>query len=587
MAMQVWAPTAEQLELVVGERSVPMVRDDAGWWGATQIELEHGDDYWFAINGSERLPDPRSLWQPQGIHGPSRFVDHAAFQWTDANWQAPPLSAALLYELHIGTFTPQGTFGAVEEKLDHLLNLGVTHIEIMPVAEFEGVYGWGYDGVFPFAVHHSYGGPQALKRLVDACHAKRLAVILDVVYNHLGPVGNVLRQFGPYFTSRHRTPWGDAINFDGPHCDEVRRYFCDNALMWMRDFHLDGLRIDAVHAIVDTSAIPFLEQLAVEVDALKAELGRNLVLIAESDLNDPRIVRPWEMGGFGLDAQWSDDIHHAVHSYLTGERCGYYCDFGTLRELAGAMKEPYVYAGAHSKYRRRRHGRSPLGLSAERFIAFLQNHDQLGNRAKGERFSHLVSADRAKIGTALVLLSPFVPLLFQGEEWAASAPFQYFVDFRNEPELANAVTEGRRREFAEFGWNTDEAADPTDIETFLRSKLKWEEIREPEHAEMLAWHKQLISLRRRLSTPADGRLDLIDVAYNEEAKWIRINRGPVSIICNFADEPRQIPLADAGPQEILLASKVVELADGQLSLPRESIAVCVSLSRSGQCTVGR
>ena len=519
-----------------------MARDNTGWWRAPHPLLA-GDDYRFRIDGGESLPDPRSAWQPEGIHGPSRFVDHSEFRWTDSRWQARPLASAIIYELHIGTFTPEGTFAAAIDRLDHLVELGVTHLEIMPVAEFEGDYGWGYDGVFPFAPHHSYGGPNGLKRLVNACHEKGLAVLLDVVCNHLGPVGNVLARYGPYFTNRHRTPWGDALNFDGPYSDEVRRYFCDNAIMWLRDYHFDGLRLDAVHAIVDTSAIPFLEQLATEVDALKAAIGRHLVLIAESDLNDPRVVRPREIGGFGIDAQWSDDIHHAIHTRLTGERVGYYSDFGTLRVLSIAMKEPYVYAGTHSDFRRRRHGRSASGLAAHKFIAYLQNHDQLGNRAKGERLCQLVDVDCVKIGAALILLSPYVPMLFQGEEWGADSPFQYFVDFRHEPDLAKAVVKGRQRECAEFGWNAEDVADPTDKQTFLRSKLNWAELDRESHADLLSWHKDLIQLRRRISALTDGRLDLVDVHYDEEESWAVVHRGPISIACNFSTDRRNIPLS--------------------------------------------
>ena len=544
-----------------------------GWWAAPAESLAAGQDYWFLVDG-QRLPDPRSPWQPAGVHGPSRHLDHAAFAWTDLHWQARPLAATVIYELHIGTFTPGGTFDAAIERLDHLVELGITHIELMPVAEFLGERGWGYDGVALFAPHHAYGGPDGLKRLVNACHAKGLGVLLDVVYNHLGPSGNYLPQFGPYFTDRHATPWGAAINFDGPDSEEVRRFFCDNAIMWLRDYHLDGLRLDAVHAIIDTSATPFLEQLATEVDELKAHVGRHLILIAESDLNDPRVVRPWELGGFGLDAQWSDDIHHALHTVLTGERAGYYADFGNLADLATAMTRPFVYAGQLSQFRRRRHGRPPINLSGHRFVAYLQNHDQLGNRVGGQRVCHLVNLDRAKIGAALVLLSPYVPLLFQGEEWGASAPFQFFVDFHEEPDLAAAVCAGRRREFEEFGWHPAEVPDPTDPATFRRSKLDWRELNEPQHRELLDWHRQLIGLRRQVWALTTGRLDETTAVCDEAEQWLRIERGPITIVCNFAAGGRDVPVAGQGEDVLYIASKEGWQHLGHaVRLPAESLVV--------------
>src|SRR3954471_8186891 len=381
---RIWAPNANKLQLETNNERINLAKCERGWWTAP-VHLEHGQDYSLTVNNKAGLPDPRSPWQPRGVHAASRHVDHSRFQWTDDIWQSRPLSSAIIYELHTGTFTPEGTFDAAIGRLDYLLDLGITHIELMPIASFLGNRGWGYDGVSLYAPHQAYGGPDGLKRLVDACHARGLGIILDVVYNHLGPSGNYLPLFGPYFSQRHKTPWGDGINFDGPYSDEVRRFFCDNALMWLRDYHFDGLRLDAVHAIVDTSAVSFLEQLAIEVDVLKAHLGRHLVLIAESDLNDPRIVRPYEIGGFGIDAQWSDDFHHALHSVITGERNGYYSDFGSIKDLATAFETSYVYTGRRSKYRMRRHGRPPIGLTGHHFLGYVQNHDQLGNRAQGDR----------------------------------------------------------------------------------------------------------------------------------------------------------------------------------------------------------
>jgi maltooligosyltrehalose trehalohydrolase len=570
--IRVWAPLASEMQLITAGRAATMQPAAGGWWEAAEGAVAGGQDYQFRVSGAV-LPDPRSPWQPAGVHGASRHVDHAAFAWTDRHWQARPLGSAVIYELHIGTFTPRGTFDAAIERLDHLVELGVSHVELMPVAEFLGDFGWGYDGAALFAPHHAYGGPDGLKRLVNACHAKGLGVLLDVVYNHLGPSGNYLSRYGPYFTDRHATPWGPALNFDGPDSEEVRRFFCDNALMWLRDYHCDGLRLDAVHAIVDTSATTFLEQLATEVDELKAHLGRHLVLIAESDLNDPRVVRPWELGGFGMDAQWSDDIHHALHTVLTGERQGYYADFGDLADLATAMTQPYVYAGQHSEYRRRRHGRPPINLSAHRFVAYLQNHDQLGNHKQGERISHLVNLDRCKIGAALVLLSPYVPLLFQGEEWGATSPFQFFVDFHSEPKLAAAVREGRQREFASFGWQAAEVPDPTDPATFERSKLNWHDLAEPVHQKLLAWHRELIRLRRQVWAFTTGRLDETTAAFDEEQSWLRIERGLITIVCNFAPQQRVIPTAGRTGAVFLASKQGWELTGDAVKLPGESVLV--------------
>ncbi|MGZ3678250.1 MAG: malto-oligosyltrehalose trehalohydrolase, partial [Ktedonobacterales bacterium] len=455
----VWAPNAHRVAVqTLGER-VPMNAGERGWWRVEVATATPGTDYQFVLDGGEALPDPRSQWQPHGVFGPSRVVDHSLFHWNDAGWQAPPLESALIYELHVGTFTPAGTFDAAIARLDHLKDLGVTHVELMPVNEFPGMRGWGYDGVDLSAPHSAYGGPDGLKRLVDACHARGLAVLLDVVYNHLGPSGNYLSRFGPYFTDRYHTPWGPAMNLDGAQSDEVRRFLCDNALIWLRDYHLDGLRLDAVHAFYDTSAIHLLEQLAEEVAELQSHLGRHLVLIAESDLNDPRVVRSREVGGYGLDAQWSDDFHHALHAVLTGEQSGYYADYGTLADLAHALEHAYVYDGRYSASRKRHHGRPTTSLPGHRFLGYMQTHDQVGNRARGERSSALLSPRRLKVAAALVLTAPFVPMLFQGEEWGATTPFQYFTDHQD-ANLARAVSEGRRNEFAAFGWNPDDVPDP-------------------------------------------------------------------------------------------------------------------------------
>ncbi|HZY71820.1 MAG TPA: malto-oligosyltrehalose trehalohydrolase, partial [Edaphobacter sp.] len=420
----VWAPRAVRMAVKIGDALYPMAGPDhSGWWRAAIDEAGSGTDYTFLLDDDPTpYPNPRGLWQPHGVHGPSRVYDHRSFSWSDARWQGPPLSGAVIYELHIGTFTTAGTFDAAIERLSYLFELGITHIELMPIVEFPGKHGWGYDGVALFAVNDLYGGPDGLKRFVDACHTRGLAVLIDVVYNHFGPVGNYTTKFGPYLTDRHCTPWGEAVNFEDVGSDQVRRFFCDNALMWMRDYHVDGLRLDAVHEFIDRSAIHFMEQLSAEVEILSATLERRLVLIAESDLNDPRMVRPREAGGYGMDAQWSDDFHHALFAILhkEDESNGYYLDFGSFEKLAKALTSVFVYDGIYSRYRRRIHGRPVNGLSGHRFIGFIQNHDQVGNRATGDRLEHIVGMDRAMVASAIVLTAPFVPMIFQGEEFAAS-----------------------------------------------------------------------------------------------------------------------------------------------------------------------
>jgi maltooligosyltrehalose trehalohydrolase len=573
MNFRLWGPQATKVELTLDGTQIPMTAGADGWWTAEVVSAGPGTDYAFILDDSHPLPDPRSSWQPQGVHGPSRVLDHGAFAWTDERWQPGPLASAMLYELHVGTFTPAGTFEAAIERLDHLVALGVTHVELMPVAEFPGRRGWGYDGVDLYAPHHAYGGPEGLKRLVNACHAKGLAVLLDVVYNHLGPAGNYLECFGPYFTARHQTPWGPAVNLDGPGSEEVRRFFCDNALMWLRDYHLDGLRLDAVHALMDTSAVPFLEQLAAEVHALEAHLGRHLVLIAESDLNDPRLLRPPELGGYGLTAQWSDDFHHALHAVLTGERAGYYADFGSLADLAKALTGAFVYDGRYSRFRDRRHGRPTTGLTGHHFLGYLQNHDQIGNRAQGERSSHLLSPGRLKIAAALVLTAPFVPLLFQGEEWGASMPFQYFTD-HEDAELARAVSEGRRSEFAAFGWAPAEVPDPQEPPTYLRSRLDWRELACEPHASILDWHQRLARLRRQSPTLADGRMDQVRVRFDEAARWLTVVRGPIIVACNLATGAQRVPIGREQSNQVLLTSDpMIELNASGAALPPDSVLV--------------
>jgi maltooligosyltrehalose trehalohydrolase len=588
---RVWAPLRSKVELQLGAKRLAMSRSESesvegtgdrpGWWTIEARVPEGAADYGFILDGEGPFPDPRSHLQPNGVHQLSRVVDHGAFKWTDGRWSAGSLSSSIFYELHIGTFTPEGTFDAAIGKLDHLVRLGVTHVEVMPVNEFPGNRGWGYDGVDLFAPHHAYGGPDGLKRFVQACHARKLAVILDVVYNHLGPAGNYLARFGPYFTTRYSTPWGTALNFDDRDSHEVRRFFCDNALMWLRDYHFDGLRLDAVHAILDASAQPFLEQLKLEVETLETELGRKLVLIAESDSNDPRLLWPRDRGGFNLDAQWSDDFHHALHSVLTSETAGYYSDFGSLGDIAKALRHAFVYDGQFSKFRERRHGRSTEGLGGDRFVVCLQNHDQVGNRALGERIHQILASEGEggnprssgllKIGTALMLTGPFTPLLFQGQEWAASTPFLYFTD--HDKKLGQAIRDGRCREFTEFGWKPEEVPDPQALATFQSSKLDWSELARASRTEILEWHRQLIRLRRTEPELADGPLDAVAVKCDERGRWLAVERGSFTIACNFADRTQAVKLRPGANAFVLASGAGVKVSSGSVKLPAASVAI--------------
>jgi maltooligosyltrehalose trehalohydrolase len=571
---KVWAPYAQAMEVQIGEQRITMATKERGWWSADVPTAGPGTDYGFLINGQQpAFPDPRTRWQPNGVHAASRVVDDDAFAWTDRGWQAPPLSSALIYELHIGTFTPVGTFRAAASRLDYLKDLGVTHVELMPIANFPGKRGWGYDGVDLYAPFTAYGEPDDLKQFVDTCHSKGLAVLLDVVYNHLGPVGNYLGKFGPYFTDNHSTPWGGAVNFEEAGATEVRRFLIDNALMWLSVYHMDGLRLDAVHAFNDRSAIHFLEQLAGEVRRLEAAMGKHFVLIAESDLNDPRIVKAEEAGGYGLDAQWSDDFHHALFSVVSGERAGYYADFGTLADLAKSLRCVFVYDGIYSEHRGRNHGRPVVGLSGHRFVGFVQNHDQVGNRAQGERVSHEAGIGRAKIAAALVLMAPFVPMLFQGEEFATSAPFLYFTDYED-PELGRLISEGRKKEFVAFGWSPDEIPDPQSEQTFTSSRLNWSEPEEEPHASLLRWHKDLIRLRRSRSELSDGNLNAVQVRFDEAAQWLVLERGELRVACNFGQAPVEVEIG-SGAQLLLASEASISLSGAKLKLGPDSVAVCI------------
>jgi maltooligosyltrehalose trehalohydrolase len=517
----VWAPAAERVDLAVdtsgGSTLHPMEPGGGGVWRLMLPDCPEGTDYSYRLNGSRPRPDPVSRLQPHGVHGPSRVVDPSSYIWRDEDWRGVELLDVVLYELHVGTFTPDATFEGVARRLDYLAELGVTAIELMPVAAFAGRRNWGYDGVHPYAPHAAYGGPADLRRLVDAAHARGLAVFLDVVYNHLGPEGNYLGEFGPYFTDRYGTPWGFAINFDGPESDEVRRYFIDNALYWVTEYHIDGLRLDAVQTIFDFGARHILEELAVAVHRQASTLGRRVLVIAESDLNDPRLVRPRELGGYALDAMWNDDFHHAIHAALTGERDGYYMDFGQRVDVAKSFRDAFVLDGRYSEYRRRRHGAPADNLPGERFVVFIQNHDQVGNRARGERLDELVTFPERKLAAALLLLSPYVPLLFMGEEYGERAPFLYFVD-HGDAELLEAVRRGRAREFERFDWHGS-IANPGAQETFNRSVLDMRQASTSPHAELLRLYRDLLSMRRAHPALRPGRAT-VRVQADEPVDWM-------------------------------------------------------------------
>jgi len=572
---QVWAPKAKRVRLQLGDQLLPMEGPgDRGWWQLACPQAACGDGYAFLLDDdATAYPDPRSQRQPNGVHGPSQLYDQSLFAWTDQRWQGPPVSGAVLYELHIGTFSAEGTFDGAITHLDHLAELGITHIEVMPIADFAGDRGWGYDGVALFAVTEAYGGPEGFKRFVDACHAKGMAVVLDVVYNHFGPVGNYTNRFGPYLTEKYQTPWGAAVNFNEGGSDEVRRFFCDNALMWLRDYHVDGLRLDAVHEFIDRSAVHFMEQLAFEVERLGATLGRKLVTIAESDLNDPKVVRPLEAHGYGMDAQWSDDFHHSLFTLLYDKEPGrgYYDDFGKMEFLVKSLKHVFVYDGEYSRYRKSVHGRPVEGLSAQRFVGFAQNHDQVGNRAMGERLEHLVGMDAAKVAIGLVMTSPMVPMLFMGEEFAASSPFLYFADHEDDA-MRRLVSEGRKRDFALFGFGEAQVPDPEARATFESSKLNWSEVKTGRHAEMLEWTKALIRLRRTTVALNDGDLNHVAVEADMEKRWLAMQRGSVRVMANLGAEQVSFALLQGEAVEMTSSALVVEV-DGTLTLPKMSLAV--------------
>jgi maltooligosyltrehalose trehalohydrolase len=576
---EVWAPYAnERVDALVNDRPHPMHAERSGWW-RTDAEASAGTAYAFSIDGGPARPDPRALRLPAGPENPAELFDVADFAWTDGDWRGVELPGAVIYELHIGTFTDEGTFDAATERLDHLAELGVTLVEVMPVGTFPGRHGWGYDGVGLYAVHEAYGGPRAFQRFVDACHARGLGVRLDVVYNHLGPSGNHLAEFGPYFTDNYVTPWGSALNLDDVGSDEVRAFVLDNVVQWLRDFHVDALRLDAVHALYDVRALPILEEMSETVDDLAGELGRPLWLIAESDRNDPRTVTPRSDGGTGVHAQWTDDVHHALHVLLTGETQGYYGAFAGPEALTKVMTGMFFHDGTWSSFRGRSHGR-PVDrerVPGWRFVVSLQTHDQVGNRAVGDRLSATLSPDELACGAALLLTGAGTPMLFMGEEWGASTPWQYFTD-HPDPQLADAVREGRRTEFAEHGWDRADVPDPQSEETVHRSRLDWSEVGKEPHARLLDWYRALIRLRHERPDLRDARLDHVQVTHDDTARTVVVRRGGHRVLVNLSDRTQTLPLAvepdQAEGMTVLHAwDEATALERQQVRLPARSAAV--------------
>jgi maltooligosyltrehalose trehalohydrolase len=538
----VWAPSLEKVELVIIPSTgvghikpvlVPMEKDQWGYWVTIVNEASPETRYLYRLEGEKERPDPSSHFQPDGVHNPSGVVDHGSFKWADENWKGIPLSQFIIYELHVGAFTPTGTFEAIIPRLDEMRDLGVNALEIMPVAQFPGKRNWGYDGVYIYAPQNSYGGPPGLKRFVNECHKRGIAVILDVIYNHLGPEGNYLWDYGPYFTRRYKTPWGTAINFDGPYSDDVRNFFIENALHWFEKYHVDALRLDAVHSIFDMSARTFLQELTETVEEFSRKQGREFYLIAESNLNDTRVIRPRESGGYGIDSQWCDDLHHSLHTLLTEENQGYYVDFGSLGQLVKSLKEGFVYSGQYSRFRRRRHGNSSKDRPAHQFVVFSQNHDQIGNRMLGERLSSLVSFEALKLAAGVIIVSPYIPLLFMGEEYGEESPFLYFVS-HSDPGLVEAVRQGRKEEFKEFNWK-GEPPDPDSMETFLNSKIDWEGRRKGRHRVLLHFYQSLIRLRREIPALSNCAKEDMDVLGMEKERILFMRRwkGDSHLFCVF------------------------------------------------------
>jgi maltooligosyltrehalose trehalohydrolase len=566
---RVWAPHLKSVNLRIQEpreRTLSMIQDDMGYWQAFVEGVPPGSRYMYVLDGMTHRPDPASHFQPQGIYGPSEVVDHGAFIWTDAGWRPLPLEDLVIYELHVGTFTPEGTFEAIIPRLRELKDLGITAIELMPVAQFSGERNWGYDGVFPFAVQNSYGGPEGLKTLVDATHREGLSILLDVVYNHMGPEGNNLRDFGPYFTAKYHTPWGDAINYDEAYSSGVRDFFIENALFWLREYHFDGLRLDALHRIYDQSAKHIVQELTESIDRYVWQSERLCTIIGESDLDDVRYIKSPKDGGYGLGAQWADDFHHSLHALLTGERTGYYEDFGDIEQLAKALREGFVYTWQYSVHRKRFHGSHSRQRPTRQFIVCAQNHDQVGNRMLGERLSQLVDFESLKLAAGTLLLSPYIPLLFMGEEYAEDSPFLYFVS-HTAADLVAAVRKGRRAEFSAFHWD-QRSPDPQAEETFEQSRLDWDKRTQAGHRTMLAFYKQLLGLRRIIPQMVSRKnLTVGTVPEQNVLLWQRRHEwGEIHALLNFSRDPETILL----PAPRRTWTKVLDSADTQWDGPGAS-----------------
>lgn len=563
---RVWAPLLPQVALRIvlpKERDLSLDRDDLGYWQTTVDDVSPGSRYWYLLDGTTQRPDPASQFQPQSIHGPSEVVDHGSFPWTDAGWEGVPLEDMVIYELHVGTFTPEGTFEAIIPRLAELRDLGVTAIELMPVAQFPGDRNWGYDGAYPYAVQNTYGGPHGLKTLVNAIHRHSMSAILDIVYNHMGPEGNYLRDFGPYFTSRYRTPWGDAINFDEAYGYGARNFVVENALFWLREYHFDALRLDALHMIFDQGARHIIQELTDSVAEFSRTAAPKRYIIGESDLDDVRFIKPVRDGGHGLDAQWLDDLHHSLHALVTGENAGYYADFGRIEQLAKAMKEGFVYSWQYSKHRKTFHGSSSRQRPARQFVVFAQNHDQIGNRRLGERLAQLVDFESLKLAAGTLLLSPYIPLLFMGEEYAEDSPFLYFVSHTDE-HLVAAVREGRKVEFGAFQWQ-QECPDPQATGTFRESKLNWESRNQDRHRLMLEFHRRLLMLRRGIPHIVSRKGLTVDcLAKQNVLIWHRRHEwGQVHCLANFNPETQQIRL----PTQRIVWTKVLDSAEARWEGP--------------------
>ncbi|MCQ1945564.1 MULTISPECIES: malto-oligosyltrehalose trehalohydrolase [unclassified Arthrobacter] len=571
----VWAPKAGTVTLLADGRRLSMTRGENGWWHAQHAELTEDIDYGYLIDDAETpVPDPRSRRQPEGVHALSRTFDPDLYQWHDADWVSPGLDGGAIYEMHIGTFTPEGTLDAAIGRLDYLVDLGVRFVELLPVNAFNGTHNWGYDGVLWYAVQETYGGPEAYQRFVDAAHQAGLGVIQDVVYNHLGPSGNYLPMFGPYLTEGKANTWGDSVNLDGPLSDVVREYIVDNVLMWFRDYHVDGLRLDAVHALHDERAVHILEEMAAATDKCAEALGKPLFLIAESDLNNPRLITPRNVNGYGLAGQWSDDFHHAAHTNLTGENGGYYEDFDSLGALAKVLQEGFFHNGTYSSFRERGHGR-PLdkeAVTARQLVTAIQNHDQIGNRAAGDRLSATLGYEQLALGAVLSLASPFTPMLFMGEEFGASTPWQFFTS-HPEPELGKATAEGRLKEFERMGWDPDTVPNPQDPSTFTNSKLDWSEVEQGDHGRLLDLYRRLLALRRETPDLMDPDLRKVRVDYDEVGRWLVMQRGSTAVALNFADSPRELPLPFGRQAEVLLETAPAKLYGDAVQLPAYGAAI--------------